>query len=241
MAWVARLTTCNPDACNIIATMRINRNEARPAETVETLDQSVYEAIFNAILHGRLPPGTRLQEATLCAQFGVSRTVVRQALRRLAELQIVDIVANKGAAVATPSPKETRDVFAARRAIEGAIVREVALRIDHGDIERLKQRLRAEHDAVQEQDHPRWVALAGGFHLALAELSGNQVLQRMLTELMTRCSLVVAMYEAPGEARCQHDEHTRLVELLSLRDGAAAAAEMESHLQTLEARLQLPQ
>ena len=197
MAWVVRPTTCSPEACVIIVTMKINRNEARPAETVETLDQSVYDTIFNAILHGRLPPGTRLQEASLCEQFGVSRTVVRQALRRLSELQIVDIVANKGAAVATPSPKETRDVFAARRAIEGAIVREVARRIDHTDLERLKQRLRAEHEAVQAQDHPRCVALAGGFHLALAELSGNQVLQRMLTELMTRCSLVVAMYEAP--------------------------------------------
>lgn len=211
----------------------------RSADSAETLDQTVYEAIFNAIMHGRLKPGTRLQEAALCEQFGVSRTVVRQALRRLSELQIVDIVANKGAAVATPSPKETRDVFAARRAIEGAIVREVARRIDHGDIERLKQRLRAEHDALHEQDHPRWVALAGGFHLALAELSGNQVLQRMLTELMTRCSLIVALYEAPGEASCEHDEHARLVELLSLRDGNGAVAEMDRHLLALEARLQM--
>ncbi|WP_050461890.1 GntR family transcriptional regulator [Herbaspirillum autotrophicum] len=212
----------------------------RSTDNAETLDQVVYDAIFNGVMHGRLQPGTRLQEASLCEQFGVSRTVVRQALRRLSEVQIVDIVANKGAAIATPGPKETRDVFAARRAIEGAIVREVARRIDHGDVERLKQRLRAEHEALHQQDHPRWVALAGGFHLALAELSGNQVLQRMLTELMTRCSLIVALYEAPGEASCEHDEHARLVELLSLRDGNGAAAEMERHLLALEARLQLP-
>ncbi|ASU40480.1 transcriptional regulator [Herbaspirillum sp. meg3] len=212
----------------------------RSADTAESLDQTVYDALFNGVMHGRLKPGTRLQEAALCEQFGVSRTVVRQALRRLSEVQIVDIVANKGAAVATPSPKETRDVFAARRAIEGAIVREVARRIEHGDIEKLKQRLRAEHDALHDQDHPRWVALAGGFHLALAELSGNQVLQRMLTELMTRCSLIVALYEAPGEASCEHDEHARLVELLSLRDSNGAADEMDKHLLALEARLQLP-
>ncbi|MFL9881007.1 GntR family transcriptional regulator [Herbaspirillum rhizosphaerae] len=212
----------------------------RSADTAESLDQTVYDALFNGVMHGRLKPGTRLQEAALCEQFSVSRTVVRQALRRLSEVQIVDIVANKGAAVATPSPKETRDVFAARRAIEGAIVREVARRIEHGDIEKLKQRLRAEHDALHDQDHPRWVALAGGFHLALAELSGNQVLQRMLTELMTRCSLIVALYEAPGEASCEHDEHARLVELLSLRDSNGAAEEMDKHLLALEARLQIP-
>lgn len=210
------------------------------ADNPETLDQGVYEAIFNAVMHGRLKPGTRLQESSLGEQFGVSRTVVRQALRRLAELRIVDIVPNKGAAVATPGPKETRDVFAARRAIEGAIVREVARQVDHGEIARLKQRLQAEHAALHEGDHPRWVALAGGFHLALAELCGNQVLQRMLTELMTRCSLIVALYEMPGDASCEHDEHARLVELLSLRDGEGAAAEMEHHLLALESRLRLP-
>ncbi|OWY26921.1 GntR family transcriptional regulator [Herbaspirillum robiniae] len=211
------------------------------ADHPETLDQNVYEAIFNAVMHGRLKPGTRLQEASLCEQFGVSRTVVRQALRRLSELRIVDVVPNKGAAVATPGPKETRDVFAARRAIEGAIVREVARHIDHGDLARLRQRLQAEHAALHEGDHPRWVALAGGFHLALAELSGNQVLERMLTELMTRCSLIVALYEVPGEASCEHDEHARLVDLLALRDGNGAAAEMERHLLALEARLRLPE
>ncbi|TWC65063.1 GntR family transcriptional regulator [Herbaspirillum sp. SJZ099] len=212
-----------------------------PADNPETLDQNVYEAIFNAVMHGRLKPGTRLQEASLCEQFGVSRTVVRQALRRLAELRIVDIVPNKGAAVATPGPKETRDVFAARRAIESAIVREVARSIDHGDVTKLRQRMQAEHAALHEGDHPRWVALAGGFHLTLAELSGNQVLQRMLTELMTRCSLIVALYEVPGEASCEHDEHARLVDLLALRDGSGAAAEMDKHLLALEARLRLPQ
>lgn len=217
------------------------KRQHAPADPQETLDQNVYEAIFNAIMHGRLKPGTRLQEASLCEQFSVSRTVVRQALRRLAELRIVDIVPNKGAAVATPGPKETRDVFAARRAIESAIVREVARQIDHGEVAKLKQRLQAEHAALHEGDHPRWVALAGGFHLALAELSGNQVLLRMLTELMTRCSLIVAIYEVPGEAHCEHDEHTRLVDLLALRDGNGAAAEMERHLLALEARLRLPQ
>ena len=67
-----------------------------------------------------------------------------------------------------------------------------------------------------------------------------RVLQRLLTELMTRCSLIVALYEAPGEAACEHDEHERLVDLLALRDAEAAAALMERHLHALEARLALP-
>jgi len=205
-----------------------------------TLDQTVYEALFDAVMQGRLRPGERLAEAALCAQFDVSRTIVRQALRRLAEAQIVDIVPNKGATVAAPTPQETREVFAARRAIEAAIVRTVAAQVGHHDVQRLRLRLDAEHAALHAGDHPRWVALAGGFHLALAQLAGNRVLQRMLTELMTRCSLIVALYERPGEAACEHDEHVAIVDRLALRDGDSAAALMEQHLRDLEGRLALP-
>lgn len=223
------------------------RKRSRPARRPSTaapqptLEQQVYDALFDAVMHGRLAPGAKLGEETLCSQFGVSRTVVRQALRRLAELEIVEIVPNKGATVATPTPQETRDVFAARRAIEGAIVRTLARRVTHGEIERLRERLQAEHAALHQQDHARWVALAGGFHLALADLAGNRVLRRLLTELLTRCSLIVALYEAPGEAGCEHDEHDRIVELLALRDANAAAAVMETHLLGLESRLRLPE
>jgi DNA-binding GntR family transcriptional regulator len=152
-----------------------------------TLDQTVYDGLFDAVMQGRLKPGARLGEAALCDQFGVSRTVVRQALRRLAEAQVVEIVPNKGATVAAPTPQETREVFVARRAIEAAIVRQVAQRLSHGDVQRLHERLQAEHAALHQGDHARWVTLAGGFHLALAQLAGNRVLQRMLpSRLRTR-------------------------------------------------------
>lgn len=207
---------------------------------VFSMDQPVYEAVLDAVMRGQLRPGERLVEPALCQRFGVSRTVVRQALQRLAALRIVDIVPNKGATVARPSPRETRDIFAARRVVEAGIVRAVARRITHAELGRLKLRMRAEHEALHEQDHARWVSLAGGFHLALAELSGNAELQRILSELMTRCSLIVALYETPGEATCEHEEHDLLVEKLSLRDAPAAAEVMDRHLHSLEARLRLP-
>jgi len=205
-----------------------------------TLDQTVYDAVFDAVMQRRLAPGERLAEEALGEQFKVSRTVVRQALRRLAEAQIVEIVPNKGATVAAPTPDETREVFVARRAIEAAIVRQLALRITPLETQRLHERLDAEHAALHQGEHARWVELAGGFHLALAQLAGNRVLQRMLTELMTRCSLIVALYEAPGEASCEHDEHVRIVDRLGLRDGDGAAALMEQHLLGLESRLAVP-
>lgn len=205
-----------------------------------SMDQQVYDALFDAMLSGRLKPGERLAEAQLCEQFKVSRTVVRQALRRLAELQVVHIVANKGATVASPSPKEALEVFEARRAIEGAVVRRLAQRIGQSDINRLRQRLRAEHEALHNNDHPKWAQLAGGFHIALAEMAGSAELLRLLTELLTRCTLIVALYEAPGNALCEHEEHDKLVDLLSLHDGEAAAKLMDLHIEALQNRLVLP-
>ncbi len=203
------------------------------------LNQSVYDALFDAILDGTLQPGAKLAEVQLCEQHGVSRTVVRQALHRLSELHIVRIVPNKGATVSSPTPQEAVDVFEARRAVEEAIIKRLAQRITPSELERLRLRLAAEHSALHNQDHPRWVMLAGGFHMTLAQMAGNVVLLRMLTELMTRCSLIVAMYEPPGNAHCEHEEHERLVDLLALRDGEAAAKLMSEHLCSLEARLQI--
>ena len=216
------------------------RRAAPSDDASEPLDQPVYDALFDDMLTGRRRPGERLAEAQLCEAFSVSRTVVRKALHRLAELHLVEIVPNKGATVASPTPAEAVDVFEARRAVEGAIVRRLAGRLRHADLDRLRRRLAAEHSAVDGHDAPGWARLAGGFHLALAEMAGNGVLQRMLVELLARCTQVVALYETPGNARCEHDEHTGLVDLLELGDADGAARLMDVHLRELEARLAFP-
>lgn len=210
-----------------------------PARLTGALDEPVFQGILSAVMDRRLAPGTRLGEETLCDIYGVSRTVVRKALQRLAQMQVVEMVPHKGASVAAPTPEETREVFEARRAIEAAIV---PLAIGHAQkpqIDKLRLRLAAEHQALHAQDHGRWVRLAGDFHLALAELAGNRVLTRVLHELMSRCSLIVALYEAPGDAACEHAEHAQLVDLIAQGDAAAAIDLMAAHLRSLENRLSI--
>ena len=204
-----------------------------------SLGQAVYDSLFDAMLAGRLKPGERLAELRLCEQFKVSRTVVRQALHRLAELRVVQIVPNRGATVAAPSPREALEIFEARRAVEAAVIRRLAQGIGQTDLARLRQRLAAEQQALHRQDHPRWAHLAGGFHLALAEMAGNSVLLRLLTELLTRCTLIVALYESPGHSQCEHEEHERLIDLLALHDADGAERLMHAHLLGLQGRLRL--
>ncbi len=86
----------------------------------------ICDAVRTAILERRLAPGTKLQEIALGEFFGVSRTIARQALRRLAHEGIVALRDRRVAVVARPSAAEVANVFAARRAIEVAVVEQVA-------------------------------------------------------------------------------------------------------------------
>jgi DNA-binding GntR family transcriptional regulator len=90
------------------------RSKALAAVPEATSDAPVYDAIYEAVMEHRLAPGARLTEASLCEIFGVSRAVVRMALLRLSHDRIVTLIPNRGAAIARPSVRETRDVFELR-------------------------------------------------------------------------------------------------------------------------------
>ncbi|MBL8483399.1 MAG: GntR family transcriptional regulator [Rhodocyclaceae bacterium] len=187
----------------------------------------------------RLPPGTRLAEAELCELYQVSRTTVRRALLRLAHDHILELRPNRGAVVASPAPAEAREVFAARRLLERQIVPAVMRNATPADLTRLRQSIAAEHQACHAGDRANWIRLSGEFHLILAELAGNRVLLGFMTELVTRCSLIIALYDSPGSPMCENDEHQRLVSLIEQGLQDEATDLMERHLLKIEARLRL--
>ncbi len=205
----------------------------------EDVELRIYRSIFDSVMSQRLVPGTKLPEATLCELFGVGRSVVRKVLQKLAHDHIVQLRPNRGAIVAVPTPLETQQIFEARRALEAAIVRLVAERATPADLDALRQQLQQEHQAVHRFDQPAWARLASTFHLRLAELSRNPILQRYLAETVSRCSLIVALHEPPGNAACEHDEHERIVECIARGDAEQAAALMDAHLRDLEHHLAL--
>ncbi|MFN3579100.1 MAG: GntR family transcriptional regulator, partial [Pseudomonas sp.] len=93
-------------------------NNSRPA-----LDnQRIYDLMFSAIANRKLPPGIKISEERLCRVFGVSRTRLREVFFRLAQDRIITLKPNRGAYVTRPSVKDSNEVFAARRAIEVAVV-----------------------------------------------------------------------------------------------------------------------
>ena len=102
------------------------------------------------------------------------------------------------------------------------------------DLKFLRQQLRDEHEAMHRFDQPAWARLASSFHLKLGELGRNPILQRYLVEMVSRCSLIVALYEPPGNACCEHDEHEAIVKCIERGDADGAVRLMDQHLQELE-------
>lgn len=202
-----------------------------------SVEDRIYKAVFEGVMAQRLAPGTKLPEAGLCELFQVGRATVRQVLQRLAHDHIVQLRPNKGAIIAVPTIEETRQIFEARRELEASVIRLASQRITKRNLLVLRQKLAEEHQAMHRFDQPGWARLASGFHLYLAELSGNEPLQRYVIEIISRCSLIVALYETPGNAGCEHDEHEAIVACLAQGDGEGAAALMTEHINGLEQRI----
>ena len=203
------------------------------------VEERIYRAVFDSVMSQRLKPGTKLPEAPLCELFGVSRSVARKVLQKLAHDHIVQLRPNRGAIVAVPTREETRQIFEARRALEAAIVRLVTERATARDLKALREQLREEHQAMHRFDQPAWARLASAYHLRLAELSGNPILQRYLVEIVSRCSLIVAVHQPPGNAACEHDEHERIVDCIARGEAEEAVKLMDQHLRELEEHLML--
>lgn len=214
----------------------IEAPDLQPADASSGVDieQQIYQTVFDSVLNQRLTPGTKLPEPALCELFKVSRAVVRKVLQRLEHDRIVELRPNKGAVIAAPSPEETRQIFEARRALEVSIVELAAKRHSAQDLEELRHMLDHEREVTHNPYQPAWASCARDFHLRIAEVAGNPILINYLTELMSRCSLIVALYQPVGNAACEHAEHRKIVNYIAKGDVASARAEMGAHLRRLE-------
>jgi DNA-binding GntR family transcriptional regulator len=190
----------------------------------------LYRSVLEAVVEHRLPPGAKLTEELLGAVFGASRTIVRSALQALAHDHIVTITRNRGAFVSAPTVADAHDVFFGRKLVEAAIAREVAPRIQPGDVAALRLLLDEEHGAMAGGDRPAAIRLSGAFHVAVAAICGEGVLTTFLRSLISRSSLVIALYGRGAASACGHDDHVRFLQALETRDGERAAGLMIEHL-----------
>jgi DNA-binding GntR family transcriptional regulator len=201
-----------------------------------TATNRVYDAIYRAVFEHRLEPGQRLREEELASEFGVSRTVVRQALQRLAQDQVIELMHNRGARVPMPNLEDARHVFEARRMVECEVARQLGGRLTPEQLQELHALAQAEVAADQRGERAEVIRLSGEFHNALARMHGNPVMVRMLSGLMPTTSLLMARFKLHGGDVCVAHRHVDLISAL-LKGGNPAATEMRKHLQELEQSL----
>lgn len=219
---------------------------ARDHVLVTSLTDEIAFRIQTAILGGDYPPGTHLQQDELCARFGVSRTPIREALRKLQAQNLVDLVPNKGATVRVRTRRELLEVYALRAELEGfasalaaanaqpAAIAELQAAQDEMSraMDELEQgRIRPEDEAAF---NARITAANERFHAVIHRLADNSRLTRMLEELQAYFPKDY-VWRAIGDSAEGHVlsivEHEQIRDALAARDESSARVAMAAHIE----------
>jgi DNA-binding GntR family transcriptional regulator len=205
--------------------------------TKPTADRTgqIYRALRHAIMEQALSPGAKLPEDAIGERFGASRTIVRHALGQLAAEGLVELRRNRGAVVAMPAWEEARDIFDIRLGLERLVMSRLAGRLNQKQIAQLKAHVAGEERA-RGANEPLSIRLATEFHIVLANMTGSPVIARYVSEISSRCGLLLALYSRPHSSECAVSEHLAVIDALVAGDVAAAVKVMESHLEAVANR-----
>ena len=200
---------------------------------------TVVRRLALAIHEHRIHPGAKLSEDEVGEIFGVSRTVVRAALQQLSHDRLVTLRRNRGAFVAQPTPREAREVFEARALLEPRIARSAAERVTPADIALLQAHIEREHEALRSGAPGRALYLSGLFHMEIARIADQDTIAGFISQLVSRTSLIIALYWKRRTAICDSHAHHALLSALAKQDGVLAEELMKGHLLDLLSSLDL--
>ena len=169
----------------------------------------------------------------------MGRMRIRRSLLLLASRQVVELRANRGAFVASPTAEQAAEIFEARLILEPDISRLAVERATEADIALLARHLELEYEAHRNGQRNEAIRLSGQFHVNLCEIAGNSVMLRMMKELVTRTSLIIGIYGAPGMVNCRDDDHAAIADAIRARDAEKAARMMRLHIKHIQEHLDL--
>jgi len=198
----------------------------------------ISDRIIEAVMAQKLAPGSRLGEQQLAMLFDCSRTVVREALTRLAARGIVTVSSRRGWYLIEPSLDEAREAFEARRVIEMGLIR-CTTEVSKPAIKLLKSHISKERAAIKGSDVGLRSFLLGDFHVCLAECLGNNLLADTLRDFTARTTLIAMLYQSSHDAAHSCAEHAEIVTALEQGEWALAEQIMQRHIGNVQAALKL--
>lgn len=204
-------------------------------DAYKPLREIVFETLREAILSAKLEPGERLMEIQLAEEMGVSRTPVREAIRKLELEGFVVMIPRKGAYVAGISQKDVTDVFEVRAALEALAAGLAAERATDEEIEKLDRSLLAYSEQTIKQDINGIVESDTDFHDLLYKCSRNGRLQTIITHLREIIQRVrTVSLSQPGRSRDAVEEHRQIVDAIAERNVELAQNLAREHIYNAE-------
>ena len=204
-------------------------------DNYKPLRELVFESLREAIINGKLRPGERMMEIQLAEEMGVSRTPVREAIRKLELEGLVVMVPRKGAYVAGLSLKDIVDVFEIRGALEGLAAELAAERITDVELDEMERYLVKIAEDIEGGDITKVVETDTDFHTLLYKASRNSRLSQIINNLREQIQRFrTTSLSYPGRMKSALEEHRKIVEALASRDGELARKIAQEHIENAE-------
>lgn len=204
-------------------------------DSYKPLRELVLEAIREAIKNGTLQPRERLMEIQLADDLGVSRTPVREALRKLEQEGFIVMVPRKGAYVSDLSMKDVADVFEIRAALDGLAGGLAAERITEEELDLMERMLVEKGEAINQNDIDKLVEADTRFHEAMYMASRNERLSNIISNLREQIQRFrLTSLSVPGRREDSLKEHRQILEAIQARDIQLARQLAQEHIENAE-------
>ena len=207
------------------------KDDFKVQRVASVLRHSVTESIRNAILVGRFRAGERLPERELCEMTGVSRTLVRDALRQLESEGLIIVIPHRGPVVERLSPEQARGIYQVREELEGLACQLFAEHATEAQLAALREAFQGLKRALTRGTALEQIAAKNAFYQQLLDGAGNEALTNTLRLLNSRVMLLRSTsMQAPGRAKHSVAELSDLLRALEKRDGKAARVAGSLHV-----------
>jgi DNA-binding GntR family transcriptional regulator len=226
----------------------VTTHHAPVDEDGHSLVDGIAATIHARVLNGTIPRGSRLRQEALAAEFGVSRTPVREALRKLQASGIVELQPNRGAVVRGPSAREIREAYEVRAELEGLAAELATVRIGDADLRRLREAEALFRRAVETvlarrqrgarprwDDESAWVRGNDLFHQAILDAAANARLSATIADLHRSFPRDLTWAPLSGNSRLLEEnvgQHAAVLEAIERGDAAAARQRMIDHVRS---------
>jgi DNA-binding GntR family transcriptional regulator len=191
----------------------------------------VYRRLKEQIISGDMAPGSRLIELNIAADFGVSRTPVREALKRLAAENLVLADPARGMIVHAPDTGEIEDVFIVREALDGLAARLAAHRITPSELARLRLIVDTMREAIKAERREQILISNQRFHDVIYSAAGNPMLARVASDLRDFVRRFTTLpFASPDRVEHVLSEHEQILAALEAHDPEAAQRASDGHL-----------